>query len=664
MSRNDIIILIVVIVLCCLAVWLIMSARMFLSRKKKVTLHEQFVKYNRRYGFYYDFVLTRKLFRKIFGQVNNLAVYNFIEARIQSVKFFERAVLIAVAVFLVAFIGFGDIVTGMLLFLVAIILINNTVSKRIDDVNYSCLHAISLLCGSLSDNFTRLRNIPDSINQATVPKILEKVVDKIYLIVTANDGRERLDQFFVENQNRQLRTIAVTCYLRADIGEDASQKSPFKSALRLIKDEVDAEVRRQLNMRIMFRSLEYLPFVAIFCYPVVKWILQKIVPATGGVYASTSGYACKIILVIVTVLCYYILSTINNASVARTDDRLDFISRMLDYDRVVRFARSLIPKSFRRRESQQKMIDGCLSSKTLEYVALEKFAFGIIGGIVSFIVSIAIIIGARRNLYDSLTDSSMTTQLTYTAVQEQAVLEYQHAIMDGEMSPSIREMEEFYKSIYPKITELDLKAHTDRLSNLVTRYKNTRFHWYWCFIYIGAWFAGHALSDFLLILRSKLVESEAELDVLQLQTVIAILMDTSLDTLSVIYWLAKSSDIHKDILSFCYHEYTRDPEAALDRMKKKSAIPEFTAICDKLKTTIEQVSLAEAFEDLIMDRANTMAIRETIQMSSLRKKRNYASPVAKAPVIVWMVIAFIYPIVVVAMQTATTTLSSINDIGG
>ena len=84
------------------------------------------------------------------------------------------------------------------------------------------------------------------------------------------------------------------------------------------------------------------------------------------------------------------------------------------------------------------------------------------------------------------------------------------------------------------------------------------------------------------------------MDVLQLQTVIAVLMDTNLDTLSVLGWLAQASDIHKDILQFCYHEYVRWPEHAIQRLQLKSASAEFSSMCEKLLTTISQVSLAEA----------------------------------------------------------------------
>ena len=137
-------------------------------------------------------------------------------------------------------------------------------------------------------------------------------------------------------------------------------------------------------------------------------------------------------------------------------------------------------------------------------------------------------------------------------------------------------------------------------------------------------------------------------------------MDTNLDTLSVIYWLAKSSDIHKDILTYCYHEYTRDPLYALQHLKSNSAIPEFSSMCDKLITTIHQVTLAEAFEDLIAERDNTMKVREVVQLEALKTKRNLAGPIATAPMMVWMVAVFILPIGIVAIRSAISMLGNLN----
>ena len=110
---------------------------------------------------------------------------------------------------------------------------------------------------------------------------------------------------------------------------------------------------------------------------------------------------------------------------------------------------------------------------------------------------------------------------------------------------------------------------------------------------------------------------------------------------------------------FCYHEYVRDPEYALNHLKSKSASAEFSAMCDKLLTTVYQVTLAEAFEDLIGERENTMKIREAVQLQALKSKRNIAGPIATFPMIVWMVAVFILPVGIVAVKSAISMVSQL-----
>lgn len=636
------------------------SATVYLNKRKKISEKQKFQAYNKRFRFYYDFVLTRQTFRKIHAQVASLAVYNFLEARLQTVKFYEKSMISAFAIFIIGFIGLGDIISGFVLMMFAFVMINTTVSKRIDNVNFEALKATSALILSIRECYTRLRNVPDAISEAKCPPILQRQVDNIYLICTATDAKERLNRFYEECPNRIIRTLATTCYIRADAGEEDSENSPFKQALGLIKDEVDQEVRRLINQRLMFNSLDKLPFVPLFLYPPIKMFYTSMISATAAVFESSTGYIIKLVVILACFISYYVLSTMNNASVARTDDRLLFIVNMMNNTRINRFAKTLIPKSFKKRYELQKKIDGCLSQKTPAYVYFEKLIMASVIMIMSIIFSVIIIISARAAVYNSLASPVMSVELTYTAEQERQTLELDWEVLAMDACPPLEELEARFEDIFLRATSMDIQTQAERLASKYETYHNTTYKWWFAFIYIACFGLGWLVPDLLLELRSKLVKSEAELDVLQLQTIIAILMDTNLDTMSVIYWLAKSSDIHKDILTYCYHEYTRDPLFALKHLQSKSAIPEFEAMCDKLITTIHQVTLKEAFEDLIAERDNTMKVREVVQLEALKSKRNIAGPIATMPMIVWMVAVFLLPIGIVAVRSALNMLGNLN----
>lgn len=653
---------IIVVLISVIISFFLLTAMSYLSKQKNISEKEQKQKYNKRFRFYYDFILTRSTFRKIHTQIGNLAVYNYLEARVQTVKFFERALLSGAALFVVGFIGLGDIVSGFILLAFAVVMMNTVVEKRIDDVNFQSLKAMSKLILSVRECYTRVRNVPDAINDADCPPILQRNLSDIYLICTANDARTRLEEFYKKCPNRIMRTFATTCYIRSDAGDDDNGKtySPFKQALGLIKDEVDMEVRRQINQRLMFNSLDKLPFIPMFLYPPVKIFYTSTISATASVFDSAIGFIIKLTVMIVCFACYYVLSTINNSSVARSDDRMLSLTNLMHRTPVQRFARTLVPKSWQKRHKFSKILEGCLSSKTLDYFYLEKFVYGTVLFVVSIIFSIIILFTSRNAVYDSLATSTMSVNLTYTAEQERLTREYDKSVLAMDALPTETDMTDKFETIFPKETSVFIETQVERLTNKYNNYHNLHFKWWFAFIYIVVAIAGWRIPNILLKLRAKLVQSEAEMDVLQLQTIIAILMDTNLDTMSVLYWLSKSSDIHKDVLSYCYHEYVRDPEFALNHLKSRSDNVEFKSMCDKLITTIHQVTLAEAFEDLVAERENTMKVREVVQLDALKSKRNIAGPIATAPMMVWMVMVFILPIGVVAIRSAISMLSQLN----
>lgn len=658
MDPKKLIIVAIVLVLVISA--FVITAMNAMTKRKHMSENQKYQAYNKRFRFYYDFVLTRTMFRKIYGQICDLSAYTMLEGRLVTVKFFEKALMTSLALFIIGYVGLGDLVSGIVLLMFAYVLLDVSVSKRIDGVNYESLIAMSSFIQSIRECYTRVRNVPDAVNDANVSPLLQRQATDIYLICTANDAEERLNEFYRTCPNRIMRTLATTCYIRTDAGEDQKGYSPFKQALGLIKDEVDMERRRQLNQRLQFSSLDKLPFVPLFMYPPIKIFYTKMISATASVFDSMIGYVIKLVVVVSCFVSYYVLSTINNSSVAKTDDRILFLTNLMTRPKVQDFAQTLVTKKYKVRVKLREKMNGCLSSKTLDYIYLEKLFFAVALFFISIIFSIMILFSARNAVYNSLSSSTMSVTLKYTADQERQTREYDAEVIASGVLPDEETMTKKFESIFPKATSIEIEAQVDRLTSKFNTYTTLGFKWWFCFIYIALFFVGWFVPNFLLKLRVTLVKSEAEIDVLQLQTIIAILMDTNLDTMSVIYWLSRSSDIHKDILTYCYHEYVRDPEYALNHLKSKSANPEFSAMCDKLITTIFQVTLAEAFEDLISERDNTMKIREAVQLEDLKKKRNIAGPIATFPMIVWMVAVFILPIGIVAVKSAISMLGQLN----
>jgi hypothetical protein len=178
-------------------------------------------------------------------------------------------------------------------------------------------------------------------------------------------------------------------------------------------------------------------------------------------------------------------------------------------------------------------------------------------------------------------------------------------------------------------------------------------------VYAGVLIAAN-LPRVMLMFRRWLLTTETEEDVLQMQTIIAILMNTPIDTLETLEWLARQSKIHKSALIDCYHEYPSDPEVALGRLKANSSSAEFARICDKLMLTIHQVALRDAFSDLVSERAHVLRIREITQEKILMRKRGIAGVLSMAPLAVLAVLHLLVPIGILGFRELSDAMANVS----
>ena len=630
---------------------------------RRLSWHRRFAVMGARFDFYLNFIPTRNTFTNIYKRVSDLSIYNYLEIRYQSVAFFEGALKPAAFVFVVALFGFGDLLSATLAFLYAIIAVTADVNKSLDKINAEEVNQISVLIGRMRENYTRTRSVSASVSEVKIPTIIERQVNQIYKMLTTVDGDKQLSAFCEHTPNRIMRTLATTCYLRNDSGDDNSGiGATFNDALALIKDEVDAERIRLFQQRVMFSTIERLPMIPLVMYPVIVAAYGKIIPATKGVFDSFWGYLIKIAILLVSLICFYLLTTINNSSIASVDDRIHAYVDLLRRPEVMAFAKTLVPKNYKKWRELKDKLAHCLSSKSMEYFYFEKFMNMCIFFVASIIMSIFITQMSKQSVYNSTQAASMMSTFTPTTDQQKSLKAIDDELMASPEPPDDSNglLTMRLHGILAGASDMDIEAQVDRITTKYNTYHSLHFWWWYALIYGVAGFLGWQSSDWLLKLRVSMVNDEAVRDVLQLQTIIAILMNTQLDTLAVIYWMKRSADIHRLVLSDCFNEYPRNPERSIQHMAFQSAIPEFTALCEKLKSTVFDTSLFEAFQDLIQDRASILRMRSIQQEDELKKKRAQASPIAKAPMSVWMVMCFILPIIVVAANSAVTMFKNLS----
>lgn len=627
------------------------------KKKNKGTGHnhpkvDKLQKYQKLHLKLWDNFLVRGKYRALYERVGELGVYTMPELRATAVKFFLQTTGISVLVTIIGIVCFGDLVASIVLIGFGYLMQNVLVDKQIDKVHFQLIKQLSIALSSVREMYTKYGTIPDALNECKKGKLIQPAFEKIYLILTSTDGKDRLDEFYATTPVRLLQTFANVCYLLNDSGDQTTEDgtSAFKQGVTLLKNEVDLEIRKLTKTKLAFGMLEWLPVIPMFTVGIVQDFFILNIPGTSVLYNGMLGYIARLVLALASVLGYYIISVINSPSAIRTNDRMGLIDQLLRIKPFCKFVEDVMPKKARAHIKFEKLIKGSLSTKDMKYIYACKVVVSSITAVMVTIVLTLVMQFAREFVWNNTQSLSMVAGTAYTVAEQQIITEMDEQYMSSETKPSEEETTALVYSMLPDLYEMDKLEQVDRLMNKWDTYHGLVWHWWYVLIIFGISAIAWMTPPLMIYLRKYLVKTEAEEDILQMQTMLSILMYTSLDTLDAIHWLIQTSKIHKDILVFCYHEYPSNPEVAIERMKSKVNIAEFQNMCDKLISTINYVSLHDAFGDLVTERQHVMQIREMVQESTIAKKRSIASPLAMAPLFILVIGYVLLPVGILGVQ--------------
>lgn len=612
------------------------------KRKKKGLSKNRNLVIAKRFRFLNENFLTRKAFRRVYDQIAALSIYTFEEMQELAIKYYTTAVGLCIALVFVGIIAFRDVTAVLLCICFAFVMFNVLLMKRIDAVHFDVMQEFSTTLGSIRETYTIAGNIPDAINDCHKGKLLPKALDKIYLILTATDVEDRLEEFYRTTPFPMLQTLAGVCYLLNDAGDENDEKgvSAFKNAITLLKNECDLEVRKLIKQKLMFSFLEYLPLAPVPFIGVLKWFFIKYMPGTAVIYNGMLGYISQTIIILSAIFAYWYITTVCSPNAIRRDDRSEIVEALLYWKPFKNhILPNILPKKIRTKIRLQKALNGALSNKDIKYIYAAKCIVSSTLFVTTVLMLTIFTIMARDYAYNNVKTATFLAGGDMSVEEQQKWRDFDAVYLARDKKPTNSDLINNGAIIaeFPDLSALEVKEQADRIISKYTQYKRLHFHWWYIIIgYMVAglgWFEPEVMLD----MRKKMVKAEEEEDVLQLQTMLAILRYTNLETMEALYWLARQSRIHQTAIYYAYHEYPSNPEMAIERLRDKSELPEFQQICERLLSTISQVTIKEAFSDLESERDHMLRIREMVQTQAIEKKRRQCSPISRMPL---MLLAF------------------------
>lgn len=611
--------------------------------------------------FFSRFFLTSSYLAEVKMKLAQLSVYRKDEIKLQATKMLLAAYGFSSAFMLLSIILFSNMLIILICFGFCLVLCNLLIDKRLDNAYEQVLRGASYGLDAVRQEFSRTSSVVDALNDANYLDIVKKPMEEIYTILTSSNSAIKLQEFNESTPFRVFQTFAKMCYLIDNDGDtkDAYGKSNFSTALTTLISDLNSEIQKIAYRKTKFGKMEFMPLASIPAIPLITTVFSKMMPGTALIYNGIIGQIIQTVCVVAAVGSYLGIARINTSKPIIDDDRMPFIESLLLKRKWKQFARNIAPKNQKKLKIEMQL-KNAMSKMSIEHLYLRKTLFAFTFSLI-MLMTILVAIGIAK---DFLTHS--TQQLSLISSTDSPAYD----------KPKMKEMDALYlanpdeyssdesktalvKSHLPLLTDLQVVEETQRLKTKKASLDNTYFKWYYIWLVAATGYFGWRFASSTIKTRQKLMQSEAREDFLQLQTLVSILMNTSIDTLDLLYELSRSSVVHKPLLVYAYHSYPSDPNLALAHLRASIPLYDFKRFVDKLKLTTSELSMQEAFDSLMTERDHILKLREIEIQASINKKAKRASKMAFTPLLLVALGLYLFPMGYLGIKELLGGLGSI-----
>lgn len=613
-------------------------------------------KMNNRYVMLYNNFITRKRFRRIVERFSSLDALTLDGVKEQSVNLFTRSVSISLALPILSLILLKDVTLSCLTGLVGYIYYDMTVDGAIDKWYGKMLNQLSMTLASIREQYMMCHSVPTSLLTCETGKLCSNPIRHIYDIITSVNASEELDAYCSTAPIRLLKTLALTCYIVNENGDEVrdGEQFAFSEDLTIMRQECDAEINRITLTRSSFKSLPKVALIGLGITPFLDMFLLSTIPGTSTLIKGVYGSVEKTIIILISVLVYYYISVAQRPSVVNKIDVIGVVNTISKNRVVNKFVKNLIPKTYRGRRRLNLLIKSSISSKTLDYIYTAKCIYSVIAFVLTFICLCVYTSLAKTSLWNNHTSISFipdSIEMTEVMYNNLVLLDEEYMTQEFKMSES--DTVNLVRARLRGLNDLDIQNQADRLSAKWDKYYAIGFKWYYVIVSFIAGIAGWFSVELSLFFRKGLVAFEAEEDVMQLQTLAIVLSNTNMSVFDALYWFSRQSTVHKAVLEFAYYEYTSDPEGSLDKLEYSTKNNDLKRLINKLKASVYSLSLQEAFSDVKLDKVQSLAQRELKQKKVIESKTQNAKLLSMLPMYFALIFGFVGVILILGISDLT-----------
>lgn len=636
----------------------------FLNRggktSQKIRQARQMKFYRRLYRFFSNFFVTQGYLASIYRKIANLSIYRKEEIQVLAVKYLLVSWGGGLALIVLSFLLFKDFLTVLLCIFLSIFFTTILVDKQLDKVNFRVMKAFSLYLSSVRQEYLKSNSVVEALNDADCPTIIKKPMEEIAQILISTNAELKLQEFCDATPYRLIQTFAILCYHINNQGDDVDPNghSNFVQSLMTLTSDVNSEIEKITYRKKKFGVIEYLTLFPLVGIGLLESYFTSIMPGTALIYNGPLGYVSRVLIVLSMLVSYTIISRVNTTNPIKEDDRNLYIESWLQIPRIRKFIKNITPKNEKRRKVEN-LLKSALSRMSIEHFYLKKVLYGVALFVLTILIAISAINLGRDFIWTSTQQLSLIPSNTLSKYPKETIRKLDETYLRNAENFNDKQIQSMVREYLPGLTDLEVQDQVKRLKDKYRSLKGLHFYWWYIWIAAGVGVFGWFVPNIALRVRKIMIQTEEEEEFLQLQALVAVLMNTNIDTLDLLFYLSQYSRIYKDMFLYAYQGYASDPELELTRLQAKTPILEFKRFIGKLKLSISELSLKEVYSDLYAEREHILRMRDMSIRSSIDKKRTYCGFLSMVPLGLLVLGEFLIPLGVLGYNEFTNILQTI-----
>ena len=614
----------------------------------------------RRYNFYISHNFTYDILNRIMLRFRALSCLSEGQIIVRSVKLFERLIIVSVLVPIVITIATQNLVLGLFSILVSKIYYTTSIDKAINKLYLEVVQEVSVLLQSITLNYLEFHNVPKSILEAKRGYYLSSFVDKIYDILTTTNSYEKLKAFIDSSPLKILCELAEVCEVTQEYGDYKDEKGVYKfiEQLEILQSEVNLELRVLNHQKLSFRILDLNSLIGVVMLPLVEKYMLSNMPGTSLLLKGFYGLVAKVVLILVTAAVYWYITKQTNIDTVNTNDCPSWVYSLSNKKKIKKIVDAVKAKTMKQLDKLNDLFEASLTNHTRETFYTEKIVNFSIFTVLGLVLTVVFLLMARHHIYNSITPFAITPNL-YEADKLEDIKHMDELYM--EMSPEERpqgeELASFIDGSIRGLNDLDISNQKDRLEMKLKMYNDTTFKPHYILVIYLIGILGWFIPNFKLKIRKTLVLNEANADAEQLQTVMISIAGTGMSVYEVLYRLMDLSTVHKSAISYATQTFIKNPEESLNWLHNISGIAEFKSLTSKLERSIYNISIKDAFKDTVMEKNQTLSIKEQNKMNFISGRAAWCKLLSKLPAGLCFLLMVLVPIAYLGITQLVKSLS-------